>query len=72
MFGNSIFKVIGRAKQVTSSSFVVDDGSGFPITVTAPGHGIHNQDFVQARGIAQVVGGLVAIQSSAAKVAAVH
>jgi serine protease len=63
----NIFKVFGIASQVTTNSFVLNDGSVYPITVNAPGHSIHSNDFVQARGILQKTSGLV-LQSSSAKV----
>jgi serine protease len=66
------FKVFGTASQVTASSFVVDDRSGFLITVNAAGHTIHNNDFVQARGTVQKVSGAITMQSVATKVSKLH
>jgi serine protease len=66
--GDFMFVVCGKASQITSSSFVVDDGSGCPVTVTASGHSVNDGDFVRARGTLTTGSGGATITSSAAKV----
>lgn len=51
------FKVWGRASDRDAESFTLNDGSGVPTRVTAPGHTVQNGDYVVARGALVTSGG---------------
>lgn len=65
--GSYFFTAWGRVGAVKSGSFTLDDGSGSPITVNAPGHTLVNGDFAKASGILSV-GPPPVLSSSADKV----
>lgn len=48
------FTTWGRAQNVTADGFQLDDGSGVPVNVEAPGHsGIANGDYASATGVVE-------------------
>jgi len=47
---NFLFSVWGRVSDSDASGFTLDDGSQYPIRVTAPGHTLVNGDYGLARG----------------------
>jgi len=44
------YKTWGRVPAVTAETFTLDDGSGFPVTVSAPGHSVTPADYAWAVG----------------------
>ncbi|MBP6963816.1 MAG: C39 family peptidase [Armatimonadetes bacterium] len=48
-----LFMVWGKAAVLDSNSFTVDDGSGKPVTVYCPSHGLTSGRYVIVRGILQ-------------------
>lgn len=51
-WANFLFKVWGKVTTVDGRSFTVDDGSGMPVKVIAPGYtGIANNDYASATGM---------------------
>lgn len=63
------FTVWGKVTTNGSSSFTLDDGSGMPVTVVAPGYsGLTNNDYARATGTLQSVAGIATMTSSAAEV----
>jgi len=67
---NFRFVVFGRvlSQGLTADEFVLDDGSGIPVKVVAPGHGLAQGQFVRAKGIL-ATGSPVTLQSSADRIA---
>ncbi|MDO8585972.1 MAG: S8 family serine peptidase [Armatimonadota bacterium] len=45
-----LFSMWGRVSDSDASGCTLDDGSGYPIRVTAPGHTLANGDYATARG----------------------
>jgi len=66
--GTFDFVVYGQASQVTTNSFVLSDGSGYPITITATGHTVKNGNFVRVKGPLQTGASSPTIQTTAAKI----
>ena len=63
-----LFAVWGVASNVTSGSFVLNDGSGYPVTIEAAGHSVKAGNFVRARGILTKTSGEMILESTADKV----
>ena len=60
-----LFKFWGKVTEVDNNTFTLDDGSGSPITVNAPGYKtkLSTGNFAAARGILTINGLLRVVQS---------
>ena len=60
-----LFKFWGKVTEVDNNSFTLDDGSGSPITVNAPGYKskLSTGNFAAARGVLTINGPLRVVQS---------
>ena len=54
MAANYLFLTWGCVTWIDADTFELNDGSGFPITVTAPGHGLQTSDYACARGVWEI------------------
>ena len=67
-----MFVIWGNVSQISTNSFVVNDGSGYPVTVNAAGHSVMENDFVRVRGVLHKGASGLWIQSSAADVSVIR
>ncbi|MGI6296059.1 MAG: C39 family peptidase [Armatimonadota bacterium] len=59
-----LFAAYGKVSVVNGQQFTIDDGSGMPITVQAPYHGLSGGEYVRVRGTLTRSGSETIMQSS--------